>query len=603
MEAKYRKAKRATAVIALLLVLCTVLMWGVGTGWGNVTVTRVTIAGNTGQNMKAIQFIPRGVSEDNPAPVFFTNHGNTNSAYSEFVFGMELARRGYIVFCCDQPNAGEAPITTPKATVQVGMTGGNSANMISWVDYALSQKYIDGRVGISGLSRGGTTLSEFLLGGNAEKVECAVNIVCSPAVKMLKTPIGTNYCVITADADASDYYSGNSWVNGIDTRLASFKEIIGDDNYQFGEVLGSFEDKTAMQVNIVRSVHPICYLFEGVHEAFYTFVGQAIPTGTTIAPNNLKYGSFIAVSFICALLLICLGASFAYMLSVAPGFRESMIVKLPNIEPISTKKRIFRIFIDLVIPFILFPLVSTPIKNGNWLSGIFRCTAANPVIGWLFACAIFSAIMLIIRTSAIKKERVLTSSDFGMGNSDEQPFNWKRIKNAVIIGIVTAIVLFSWIATVIDITGINYSANAFAYLTRLTPQRFVRGIPYIIIIFPIVLMININIATTRRLTDSENETINTIRDIVYNILLSIIPLSFLLWAYFGVGYLRGTGQGLFVGGWNTSMNQALGFPFMMGSSVGISSFLYRKTGNIWAGVITATLVLGFFTMTPLAMAS
>lgn len=70
-----------------------------------------------------------------------------------------------------------------------------------------------------------------------------------------------------------------------------------------------------------------------------------------------------------------------------------------------------------------------------------------------------------------------------------------------------------------------------------------------------------------------------------------------------MGLIRGTGIGLLPGGWQTAINYTLGFPFMMGSSVGISTFLNRKTGNIWAGVFTATLILGLFTITAPMMAS
>ena len=76
--------------------------------------------------------------------------------------------------------------------------------------------------------------------------------------------------------------------------------------------------------------------------------------------------------------------------------------------------------------------------------------------------------------------------------------------------------MFTWVAVVIDITGINYSANAFAYFTRRTPQRFVRGLPYLVVILPIVLLININIATVRRFKDSGSEVKDTVRDIIYN---------------------------------------------------------------------------------------
>ena len=45
----------------------------------------------------------------------------------------------------------------------------------------------------------------------------------------------------------------------------------------------------------------------------------------------------------------------------------------------------------------------------------------------------------------------------------------------------------------------------------------------------------------------------------------------------------------------TALAYGLGFPLMMSASAGISTFLFRKTGNIWTGVFTSTFVLLFLT--------
>lgn len=531
-EKKFSRAKKWLAIIAGLLVVCTVLMWGIATSWGSVKITRVSIAGNNGTTMTAVQFIPKGVNAENPAPVVLTNHGANNSAYSEFVYGLEFARRGYVVFCCDQPNSGEAPINTT-------------------------------------------------------------------------VPFGTNFCAVWAAADGIDANSFFGYdENGVDKRLLMVRELLGDDSYEYGTLLGSFEDGTAMQFNAVFAVHPFCYIFEGVHSTMYDFVGKAVPTGTSLAPDNLVYKTFLLVSWICCFLFICMGAVFASMMASAPGFCTSMQTQLPAGQAVGTKKRAIRIATDLVVPFVFYPIFATLVSKATFLNVIFRCTSINPIIGWLLFVAIFGAASLYVRTKNIKKERKLNAADLGMGNAnDAKIINWNRVKNGAVIGIITTIVLFAWVAVVIDITGINYSANAFAFFTRMTPQRFLRGLPYLVVILPIVLMININIATIRRFPDTGNETRDTIRDIVYNILLATVPLMTIMFCYYGVGLIRGTGIGLLPGGWQTAINYTLGFPFMMGSSVGISTFLNRKTGNIWAGVFTATLILGLFTITAPMMAS
>lgn len=592
---KFRTAKKWLAIVAALLILCTILMWGIASGWGDVKIERVSIAGNNGDTMTAVQFIPKGVNADNPAPVVLTNHGANNSAYSEFVYGLEFARRGYVVFCCDQPKSGEAPINVNDTSRNV---------FDSWLDYALSQKYIDGRVVVTGLSKGGMDLNSFLMDPKfSAKIDCAVNIVGAGGLRESTTPFGTNFCAVWAAADGIDANSFFGYdENGVDKRLFMVRELLGDDSYEFGTTLGSFEDGTAIQFNTVFAVHPFCYIFEGIHSTMYEFVEQAVPSGTTLASDDLVYPSFLLVSWICCFLFICMGALFAYMLTAAPGFSTSMVVALPNVQPIGAKKRAVRIALDLIVPFVFYPIFATLISKATWLNTIFRCTSINPIIGWLFFVMLFGAANIYIRTRKIKAERPLTAADFGMG-TESKVLDRRRIVNGAIIGVITTVVLFTWIAAVINVTGINYSANAFAYFTRITPERLIRAIPYLIVILPIVLVININVATVRRFPDTGHETRDTIRDVAYNIALAIIPLMIIMFCYYGVGLIRGTGIGLLPGPWQTAINYMLGFPFMMGSSVGISTFLYRKTGNIWAGVFTATLILGLFTITAPMMAS
>ncbi len=596
MERKFIKAKRTTCILAVLLILCTVLMWGVGTEWGNVKIERVSIAGNNGTTMKAIQLIPRGVNASNPAPVVLTNHGANNSAYSEIVFGIEWARRGYVVFCCDQPNSGEAPINTSDDTWLMWE---------SWVDYVKSQRYIDGRVIVTGLSKGGMNLVKYLKETDlGEKIDCAINIVGAGGFLKTEAPYHTNLCAVWADADGIDGNSFFGYHDGHDTRLDMVRTITGKDDYEFGQRLGEVSEKTALEFDSVRGVHPICYIFPEIHTALYKFGEECVPTGTMLASNDLIYRGFLFVSWLCCFLLICFGASFTNMLASAPGFSSVMQTKLPDAPVIGAKKRAFRIAFDLVIPFILYPIVASAVSNAKWLNGLFRCTSINPIIGWLFAVAMVGTASILIRSGMLKMERPLTAADFGMGDSDEAGlFNGKRIFNGFVIGTIATIVLFLWVAIVIDITGLNYSANAFAYLTRMNLPRFVRALPYIVVIVPIVLVININVATVRRIHDGENETRNTLRDIIFNVAMAIIPLMIIMFCYYVVGYNRGTGVGLLPGKWQSAINYTFAFPFMMGSSVGISTYLNRKTGNIWSGVFTAAFILGLFTITAPMMAS
>ena len=79
-----------------------------------------------------------------------------------------------------------------------------------------------------------------------------------------------------------------------------------------------------------------------------------------------------------------MGVAFANMLATAPGFRVSMQTLLPDGKAIGAGKRVGRIAMDLIVPFVFYPIFATLISKAKFLNGIFRCTSINPIIGWLF---------------------------------------------------------------------------------------------------------------------------------------------------------------------------------------------------------------------------
>ena len=587
MEAKFRKAKRATAVIALLLVLCTVLMWGVGTGWGNVRANRITIIGNSGEKYAGLQLTPKGVNAGNPAPAVIVNHGGSNTAFSELVYGIEYARRGYVVIMCDQINAGESVLGAKGTAIDL---------LESWLDFAHSQKYIDGVVE-TGLSKGGLSLAQIINDGYADKMDGAVTIVSGMALDTIKEyPIGTNFLEVLADADGYDA-NGNYDMSTYDSRIESARLKTGIDDYEFGDFLGSYEDRTAFKAVSVRSVHGYCYVYASTHIPVHEFLRNVIPTGSAIADDDLIYPAWLVINGLCCVLFILLGLSCAYTMSLAPVVREILQTERMPAESKTRKQRAVQIAVDLIVPFVLYGLVTPLMNKMTFLrTKVFRCTAINSTILWLFSVAVFSLCVFLIKNRKAISEKKLDATCWGAGMAGEKLFDVQKIKHGFIIGVVTTAIMFVWINLVISITGLNYQINGFAFFTRMNLQRFIRAIPYLIVITFIVFMINVSIATNRRLKETGNEKMDMFKAVVFNIFLSITPLCILMFCYFGVGYMRGNGVALLPAAFQTSMNTVIAFPFMMGSSVGISTYLYRKTGNIWTGVFVATFILGLFTL-------
>lgn len=74
---------------------------------------------------------------------------------------------------------------------------------------------------------------------------------------------------------------------------------------------------------------------------------------------------------------------------------------------------------------------------------------------------------------------------------------------------------------------------------------------------------------------------------------------------YGGSLIIGTGQTIIpqIDIWGTGVNKscgaldfAFGYCYMMGGTTGVVTYLYRKYGNIWCGVIPCSIFAGLFTL-------
>ena len=88
--------------------------------------------------------------------------------------------------------------------------------------------------------------------------------------------------------------------------------------------------------------------------------------------------------------------------------------------------------------------------------------------------------------------------------------------------------------------------------------------------------------------------------VAVNTIMTAFALFLLLLIQYGGSMLLGTGQTLIPQiGKNTScgaLEFAFGYCYMMGGTTGVVTYLYRKFGNIWVGVIPAAMFAGLVTL-------
>lgn len=79
-------------------------------GMGSVKVSRIRFDGGHGE-LSGLLYMPKDVSEDNPAPTIIVTHGYLNSCEMQDANAIELSRRGFVVLALDQYDHGHSNLS------------------------------------------------------------------------------------------------------------------------------------------------------------------------------------------------------------------------------------------------------------------------------------------------------------------------------------------------------------------------------------------------------------------------------------------------------------------------------------------------------------
>ena len=84
---------RFLALTLAVLLAATVLLWGVSSSWGSVTIKRYTLVTDDGKEVSGVLYIPKTATAENPAPCVINMHGRANTAHVCDTWALEEARR------------------------------------------------------------------------------------------------------------------------------------------------------------------------------------------------------------------------------------------------------------------------------------------------------------------------------------------------------------------------------------------------------------------------------------------------------------------------------------------------------------------------------
>lgn len=586
-------AVRFFAACMAILVVCSVFIWGFQTDWGNVKIKRLYLSSKDGTTVSSLIYIPENATDETPAPVVVIMHGRSNHAHSNDTWSMELARRGYVVLSPDLEGGGESDPSVAR-TIQA----------IAVAEYANSLSYVQkDALNLIGYSAGTVTVLD-TYSALSDKVNSICEVFGPFTLAMYGSidHVQTNYCLIKSTADQYDYFFiGDPQANldfvGKATGLGPI--AAGQDYDRNGNLFryAQFDGTLHQTGNISGATIREILSFESAVNT--EPVARAIGD-TAWVPHQL----FSGVACVTMMFLL---AAMINLLMQNPFFAAAAN-PVPEKEPRKgTKAWAMDILFSVVIPALIFVHVSAYVIKwtgaGTAWSKVITSANLNGIMGWLLVLATIGIVRMILTANNRKKAgNPVQLSAYALGGPGEKNIDWSKPGKGLLIGFICVTFVFVWLWLLEGFLGINYQVWNLSTYLKMSPMRIIRAIPYVLIIFVVMFVGNMN---QRVLPSTGNAKKDMWRAVAVNTVLTAGALFILLVIQYGGSLLIGTGEtiipqiDIYGNGRNTSsgsLDFAFGYCYMMGGTTGVVTYLYRKYGNIWIAVIPAAMFAGMVTL-------
>lgn len=574
-----KSGRRFLIMSVCVLVISTLMIWALGTSFGNTKVMRVNTPGENGATVSYSAWIPRNATNKNPAPVLVLFPGRSSNGHQLDCWSIEFARRGYVVINVDWNGNGETEIMSSIDQYVHGV-----------MDSLLSMPFINKEaITVLGNSAGNSAATSA-----ANNYPENVKIYIDDVHPMLIAGVPETTSILVIQAKADQYV--NLFVGNVDAVKAKLTEAWGlPETVVEGKLYGSAADNTLRQYVVTNTIHQISALdFKGI-QAACDFMGHIFEQPIQMKSSNQILGIYEIFQILgyagIIMFILSLGITMFYEI---PYFTAIGNAPTTN-KGLRGKKLTTNVIVALLIPLVIFFPASWLWHNAEFLNGIMRSRNLRGVIGWLLTNAIITLIIIWVGIAKKKKNgEAILPSDYALCGEGEKVQGYKIVRAFILACIVVAIT-YSWVRFVEVATGLNYQIWNVLCITELTPYRMLWSIPIIICNIVNMFAANIGMNTSRRLAETGNEKKDMFKQVVLNVCVSAGVVTGLLVVQYGIGwlttqYIMPQLQNLGGGGTSSgSLDFAFGFPLIMGFSAGMSTYFYKKTNNIWIGLFISAI--------------
>lgn len=580
MEQKGEKRnRRPVLVISLALwVVCLFLMHGFLSDWGKAVVGRNTVQFENGLRYSYLSYIQKDATNENPGPAVVVFHGANDNAQGFSQWAVELVRRGYSVFIADLSKTGMSD-SGFSSDDDIVLDFTNRIKQMPFID--------ESRVLSTGHSKGA---SYAYITSNLCELAGGIGVSGMRASRLVTEPYTGNLVTIIGTGD---------WMNPLtglaDNNLKFFSTVYGEEFGEgnlpeMGKEYGSLEDKTYRVFETFSgmfSQHAAARYNPSVIKRVCFYAEKMVPTGTKLGAESSVVVLYYLVSLISAM------AFSAVIINLLLS-----LVQLPFFVPIKreipaymgrTGKRWVKSAILSIAPivplFIVLPYIAEKYMNASKATKLFPVGTTNRFLLYFLAVGILE--ICLFAFTFYRKEKV-TMVQCG--------FAWEGDKKTNIINISKSALLAAIVAG-IGLTALYLLENVFGisvtswWMMMRAPSwsRVWKSLAYLPIFFVLFVGMQFGCNISRRLPSTDHSNKDMLRDIVINCLVAtgIITIYFFInmWC---------NDHAIFWDVVDSVGHSYYMYNFMLiGNLVtAINTVLYRKTGTIWPGVWTCTILMG-----------
>lgn len=580
-------------VTLCILIISSIFIWGFQTSWGKISIERLTIMSTDGTKLSTLIYIPENATSETPAPGAIVYHGRSQQGHGNDTWCMELARRGMVVLSPDMSGGGESDVTDRNIHGDVIL------------NYAMGIDIIEkGNINLIGYSAGSSN-AMMTARFRPQHLNSSL-MVFGPffliltqsvdAIKDIQTDIG----IVKATADQYDYFFiGDPEKNrGLISKAANIGEmVVSGKDYVLNDSGSTFR-----YTEVSGTLHQTGNISSETIAAIIDFEKSVVDFPVPLENDDQAWGPQQFWSAVAAIDILFLLAALIGLLLETSLF-SSIVNKRPKLKTQKGAKAwILDVLFSFVIPTILFVPISAYAMAFIPASKLLSAPALTGIMAWLLSIAVIAVVRMVIRSNKMKKAGTpLQLSDYAIAAEGDTKIKWDNVGKALLIGII-AVIFFGLYMTALEAyLGVNFQIWNLATYLKPSGERVLKSIPYMLIIFIVMFIGNMN---QRTLPSTGSKRKDMIIAVAVNAFLTASALFFLLLLQYGGSLLIGTGETIipqldvYGTGKNTSVGAldfAFGYCYMMGGTTAVVTYIYRKYGNIWAGVIPAAIFAGLFT--------